>query len=68
MEDKYYTTEDAANVLGLAPGTLTNWRSQGIGPRFLKPRPGMVRYRLEDLDAWMDEQSKPLTKEEEEAL
>ena len=67
--DKYLTTEDAAAILGVHPGTLVNWRAQGTGPKFLKPTggKGLVRYRLSDIDDWMDNQSKPLTEEEENA-
>lgn len=32
------TTGQAANLLKLAPGTLQNWRTQGIGPKFIKRR------------------------------
>ena len=64
--DRYLTTEEAAELLSLHPGTLKNWRSQGLGPKFCKPQ-GAVRYRLSDIDEWMDSQSRPLTKEEEVA-
>jgi predicted DNA-binding transcriptional regulator AlpA len=64
--DRYLTTEEAAKILGMHPGTLKNWRSQGLGPKFCKPQ-GAVRYRLSDIDDWMDNQSKPLTEEEENA-
>lgn len=69
MEDKkYLTTEEAAAALGLALGTLINWRSQGKGPKFLKPSPGVVRYHIDAIDEWMTANEKPLTAEEEEAL
>lgn len=41
---------NAALYLGLAPKTLAEYASRGIGPAFLKR--GRVVYRLEDLDAW----------------
>lgn len=44
----------AARVLGVAPKTLNNWRTLGIGPPHLKygGRHGPVRYLLSDLVAW----------------
>lgn len=32
------TTGQAARELQVAPGTLQNWRSMGIGPKFIKHR------------------------------
>lgn len=32
------TTGHAARELQVAPGTLQNWRSMGIGPKFIKHR------------------------------
>lgn len=47
--DKNLTTKEAAKYLNCSPGTLENWRIQGIGPTFYKPM-GRVYYRQEDLD------------------
>lgn len=47
------TTEQAAEILGIEPTTLTTWRSTG---RYAIPfvRVGRaVRYRRADLDAWL---------------
>lgn len=38
----------------LSEATLERWRSEGIGPVFLKLR-GQVRYRLEDIHAFESE-------------
>lgn len=43
----------AANYVGLSVPTLQKKRSNGDGPRFLKLGRS-VRYRLSDLDAWLD--------------
>ena len=47
---------EAAAMLGVSPRTLANWRTQGIGPAFV--RIGAVHsrtlYRLDDLQAWLD--------------
>ncbi|MEV8166180.1 helix-turn-helix domain-containing protein [Rothia kristinae] len=49
------TLTEAAAYLGLAPKTLRNWRSAGVGP------PGFtvgarVWFHAGDLDEWIDQQ------------
>ncbi|KEQ53068.1 putative transcriptional regulator [Sphingobium chlorophenolicum] len=42
-------------MIGVAPGTLENWRTQGTGPKFIKTatgRRGKVLYDLSDIEAW----------------
>lgn len=54
-DDEAIDTVAAGRVVGVAPGTLENWRSQGKGPQYVKA-PGLrgaVRYRVADLRAWM---------------
>jgi hypothetical protein len=46
-------TAEAAVYLGRKPATLRWWRSRGLGPKFSGRYRG-VRYRLSDLDAWID--------------
>lgn len=48
----------AAEVLGVSPGTLSVWRSTG---RYQVPfvKVGhLVRYRLADLDAWLESRTR----------
>jgi excisionase family DNA binding protein len=45
-------TREAAKYVGLAPSTLETLRVRGGGPRFLKIRRA-VRYRFDDLEAWL---------------
>ena len=50
-------TEQAAAMLGYKKITLAVWRTKGKGPPFLKMDPakaGAVRYRSDDLKAWLD--------------
>lgn len=44
--------EQASAFLGgrPTPKTLANWRSQGIGPTYLKYGDGLVAYLVEDLE------------------
>lgn len=49
-------TKAAAPRIGVAPGTLENWRTQGVGPRFIKAngRRGRVFYDPADIEAWKE--------------
>lgn len=46
------TVNQAADYLGLAVSTLNKWRCHGGGPVFIKMGRA-VRYRTEDLDAFI---------------
>jgi len=45
--------EAAQMIAGLKPQTLSKWRLRHRGPKFLKLG-GKVRYRVTDIQAWMD--------------
>lgn len=47
------TTPEAAKYLSVKPGTLEVWRCQGRGPKFARLGRA-VRYRPEDLDAFLE--------------
>jgi hypothetical protein len=51
LPDGRMDTESAAGYIGFAPKTLAMWRSQGIGPRFIKR--GRIFYYKDDLDTWI---------------
>ena len=44
----------AAYLGGLSAHTLRNWRTRGVGPRYLRLGDRVV-YRIADLDAYLDE-------------
>ena len=46
-------TKEAAEKLGLSPGTLEVWRCLGKGPRYIKIG-RRVGYDLKDLDAYVE--------------
>lgn len=51
---------DVSAFLGVPIGTLDQWRHRGTGPRYV--RVGRhVRYRLEDVHAWVADQSRTST-------
>ncbi len=57
------TTTEAANYLSLKPSTLEVWRFYGKGPVFLKIGRA-VRYRLNDLDAYIESSVRANTSQE----
>jgi excisionase family DNA binding protein len=56
-EPRLLTIREISAYLGVPVQTLYSWRSNGTGPRGLKVG-RHVRYRREDLDAWLDERSR----------
>ena len=46
------STVQAAEYCGVSPRTLEKRRSRGGGPVFVKLG-GLVRYKVEDLEAWI---------------
>ena len=42
-----------ADYLNVSPRTLENWRTNGIGPKYIKLGK-LARYRLEDVNQYLD--------------
>jgi len=51
IENMHWSQAQLARYWQLSEGTLERWRSEGIGPVFLKLQ-GQVRYRIEDIEAF----------------
>ncbi|MCL6419450.1 helix-turn-helix transcriptional regulator [Aestuariirhabdus haliotis] len=51
MSVNHMNQRQLANRWGVSEATLERWRSEGIGPVFLKLQ-GRVMYRLEDVEAY----------------
>lgn len=49
-------TPTVARLLGMSPGTLANWRSQGVGPKFYKCG-GRVRYVIAEVAQWLRQEA-----------
>jgi hypothetical protein len=49
----WFDSEAAAEYLTCTPGTLKTWRSQGQGPRYNVIHNKLVRYHIDDLDAFV---------------
>ncbi len=57
--DELLTPDRAARLLGVSEGCLRGYRRRGIGPAFVKFGSGhkpVIRYRREDVRAWILEQ------------
>jgi len=53
MEDRFVNDIEAARIIGASPQTLRNWRCiGGRGPAYSK-RGRMIRYKVQDLLAFM---------------
>ena len=59
-------TSDAAKALGLKKSTLEAWRCRGGGPSFVRFG-GAIRYREEDLDRFITENTHRNTSESGQA-
>lgn len=61
IEDEPLLNEkQVAAITGLSPRTLQTWRLRGGGPEFLKLGTG-VRYRRDEVVAWMKRSAKSST-------
>lgn len=56
-ETEVVTTSEAARVLGIGESTLRKMRRDGNGPEYVKPSPGSVRYRRQDLSEFLSRSS-----------
>jgi predicted DNA-binding transcriptional regulator AlpA len=43
---------EAAEILGVVPGTLANWRARGIGPEYVRLGSRTIRYTREAIEAF----------------
>lgn len=55
------TTRQAAEYLAYEVRTLESWRLRGGGPVFVRVSAKSVRYRLSDLEAWIEERLRKST-------
>ncbi len=56
MTDGVLTEREAAQYLAIPAGTLHRWRARDLrrGPRFIKVHTHAVRYRLRDLEVFLE--------------
>lgn len=57
MKFDLLTEAEAAEMLGMAKGTLRNWRHSGQGPKYLIVGARVIRYRTSDLLEFVERQT-----------
>lgn len=56
-EETLLTQQQLAALLGISERTLERWRSEHLGPSFVRlVGRGSVRYRKADVDQWLEDQ------------
>ena len=56
-EEALLNQQQLANLLGISARTLERWRSEHLGPPFIRlVGLGSVRYRRADIDHWLEVQ------------
>jgi len=63
LTDQLLATRDAAGFLGVSPRTLEDWRWKGGGPHYIALARNCIRYRLSDLEAWVQSRCRGSTTE-----
>lgn len=56
MSPRHLSTKLAAEFVGLAPKTLANMRSDGIGPDYIRNLGGRITYDERELERWREAQ------------
>jgi helix-turn-helix protein len=57
QESATLTTPAAAAFINVSKRTLESWRARGIGPRYIALSARAVRYRVDDLRAFLDQRT-----------
>lgn len=55
--ERLLTAEELAEMLRVRVETVHQWRWQGKGPRAIKSGRRFLRYRLRDVEAWLERQA-----------
>ena len=53
LNKQLMTEEELAGLLNCSRATLARWRCYGGGPPFIKVGERAVRYRLQEVEAWL---------------
>ena len=49
----WFDSEGAAEYIGCTAGTMKTWRARGEGPRYHVIQQKLIRYHVDDLDAFV---------------
>jgi excisionase family DNA binding protein len=61
MDDALLNVTEAAALLGIAPGSLYHWLSEGRGIPVVRLSARCLRFRRTDLEAWITEKAQGMT-------
>ena len=61
------TEKEVAKMLGFSTRTLQKWRLTGEGPVFIKATQRAIRYRKDDIQAWIQKRTFTSTSQQMEA-
>jgi hypothetical protein len=64
---KMISTKEAAEMMGVKPPTLRDWRCQKKGPSFFRYSPSLVVYDEEDIKRFMAGHRVPLANADDDA-
>lgn len=53
-QESTLTPLKAAKFLGISEASLRLWRSENRGPRYFRAGEKLVRYRIRDLNEWVE--------------
>ena len=62
-EEKLCTPAETAEMLGVATQTLAHWRVHGTSPKYIVLNARCLRYRLSDIQAWLNDRAQQSTAE-----
>lgn len=63
LDDELMTTEQVSEYTKIAVSTLQMYRTYGTGPKFVKVRKRLVRYRKYEVDEWINEMQRQQTEQ-----
>ncbi len=55
--ERLHKTEGAAEILGVSPRTLEDWRWKGGGPPFIRLSRNCIRYRHSRIMEWAEQRT-----------
>ena len=58
------TEPEAAAFLNFTPRALQAWRVRGGGPAYIRCSSRAIRYRLQDLETWIEERRRTSTSDQ----
>jgi predicted DNA-binding transcriptional regulator AlpA len=53
----FLTPKELGDFLSISIKTLQRWRTEGLGPKFIKVGTKRIRYSFKDLDDWAQSQA-----------